>query len=101
MFGEKLCDEGLVKDLGDIAEVFIKQRWGLLDIVESSHDRMMFDLYECISCSGLLILDVPVCDFERGVLSSLLEFLKDRNRVKEVECWALGHVRCRFVVSFT
>ncbi len=97
-FGFELCRHGVINDLDDLFNVFLEYRIGLIDIVEKTSSKIVIDVYECITCSGLPILGAPVCHFERGLISAVVEHLLGDNRVEEEECWALGNSRCRFVV---
>jgi len=48
--------------------------------------EMVLDVYECISCSGLPVVGEPVCYFEAGIISSLMEKLYGKNTIEEVKC---------------
>jgi len=62
---------------------------------------MVLDVYGCVSCSGLPDIGKPVCYFESGVASAILEKIMYRNKVKETKCRVLGNTKCTFVVKFT
>jgi len=98
--GYELVNKGVIKSLDDLLTVFIEYRAGLPCIVKESHDNMIIDVYECISCSGLPIIGKPVCYFEAGLLSAILEKLIRTNKVEETKCWSLGDTKCTFIVSF-
>ncbi len=95
-----LCEKGIIKSLDDLPWLHVANRAYLMDIVRESNNTMVIDIYECISCSGLPIVGTALCDFERGMLSAALEYFIGRNVINEVECWGLGHTRCRFIVYF-
>jgi len=98
--GKEMYWKGLVKTIDDLFRAFLKYKVGLVDIVKESEDVVVIDVYECILCSGLPVINKPVCYFEAGVLSAIFEKLVGANTVKEEKCWCLGDLKCRFKVEF-
>jgi len=98
--GREMFHKGLVRSVDDLFKAFLEYKVGLVDVVKESEDVIVIDVYECISCSGLPIINKPVCFFKAGVLSALFEKLVGANTVKEEKCWALGDLKCRFRIEF-
>ena len=99
--GAEMTKEKVVRTVDDIFRAFFKYKLGLVDIVKENTNTTVINIYEYISCSGLLNIGKPVCFFEAGVLSSILEHLIGRNTIKEVDCWALGGTKCTFEIYFS
>jgi len=99
--GAEMTKEKVVRTVDDIFRAFFKYKLGLVDIVKENTNTTVINIYECISCSGLLNISKPVCFFKAGVLSSILEHLIGRNTVKEVNCWVLGGTKCTFEIYFS
>jgi len=89
-----------INNFESLAYEAFKLRLGLLDVVYESENKIIIDVYECIICSGLPSLGKPVCDFMRGFFSATVShILKREVIVKEVECWATGSNKCRFIIE--
>ncbi len=98
--GVMLVDKGIVKSLDDLPEIFVRQKIGLLDIVDESLDTMKINIYECMSCYGMLPVGMPMCDFEAGIIEGVLERLYGKNKTVERYCWGLGYSFCGFESYF-
>ena len=71
--GAEMTKEKVVRTVDDIFRAFFKYKLGLVDIVKENTNTTVINIYEYISCSGLLNIGKPVCFFEARVLSSILE----------------------------
>ena len=71
--GYEFVRKGIIKTIDDLFPVLVKYRIGLIDIVRESSNTMVLDVYECMSCSGLPNIGRPVCYFESGIVSAILE----------------------------
>lgn len=98
--GVMLVDKGIVKSIDDLPEIFVRQKIGILDIVDESLDTMKINIYECMSCYGMLSVGMPMCDFEAGIIEGVLEKLYGRNKTVEKYCWGLGYSFCGFESYF-
>ena len=98
--GVMLVDKGIVRSIDDLPEIFVRQKIGILDIVNESLDTMKINIYECMSCYGMLPVGIPMCDFEAGIIEGVLEKLYCRNKTVEKYCWGLGYSFCGFESYF-
>jgi len=98
--GVMLVDKDIVRSIDDLPEIFVKQKIGILDIVNESLDTMKINIYECMSCYGMLPVGMPMCDFEAGIIEGVLEKLYGRNKTVEKYCWGLGYSFCGFESYF-
>jgi len=92
-FGKRLG----VKSIDEMIECFESLRIGIPELV--SEDPIKIRVYECAFCSGLPNIGkpVPVCHFERGVLTGCLEdILNKKVKIVESKCCANGHDCCEF-----
>ncbi len=77
-------------ELGEIDEVCI----------ESNENTICFNVYECFECSHMPVIGEPVCKFDEGLLTKIIQSkLEQPVEVVEVECFATGKHYCRFHVS--
>ncbi len=97
---KRLTKTGEVRSLDDLPRVFLKQRIGLLDLVDESFDRMKVNIYECISCYNTPPIGRTLCDFEAGLIQGTMEELVGKNITREVYCQGLGYSFCGFEVIF-
>ncbi len=98
--GYRLVDNGDIRSIDDLVDIFFRQRIGLLDIVDESINVMRINLYECMSCYGTRYIGVSLCDFEAGVIEGVLERLYGKNTTIEKYCWGLGYHFCGFESYF-
>jgi len=96
----KLVETNEIKSIDDLPRVFLKQKLGLVDIIEESFNRMKVNLYECISCYNIKPVGRTLCDFEAGFIQGVMEALIGKNITREVYCWGLGNHFCGFEVVF-
>ena len=98
--GYSLVEKGAVKSIEDLPKIFLRQKIGLLDIVNESFNTMKINLYECMSCYGTSYIGIALCDFEAGVIEGVLEKLYGKNTTIEKYCWGLGYHFCGFESYF-
>lgn len=75
---------------------------GVLRVEKSDLEKGYFVLTvsEDMDCSGLLENDYPICTYDEGFISALMEsFTGRRFKVKEIDCWCTGGRICRFVAE--
>jgi predicted hydrocarbon binding protein len=57
-------------------------------------------LFETLSSAGLPNLGKPACSFEVGLISGVIERLKDRRcLVREIKCYGKGDNECEFYIE--
>ncbi len=98
--GRMLVEKSIIRSMDDLPHVFIAQRIGLLDLENESTNKMRINIYECMSCSGMEAVGIPMCDFEAGVIEGVLEQLIGKNTTREKYCWGLGYSFCGFETYF-
>ena len=70
---------------------------GVAKILEQAEQKIVVQVDECASCSGLPNVGQFICDFEGGFISGALEkILRKRITTTEVKCWANGDETCVF-----
>ncbi|MCX7769625.1 MAG: DUF2507 domain-containing protein [Proteobacteria bacterium] len=80
----------LVKDLGI----------GIPEIVERSDDKIIIDLYECMTCAGLPITGKLICDLECGFLAGGIEkVLGRKTKGTQTKSWTAGNDFCEFIIE--
>ncbi len=98
--GRRLVTSGIIRSLDDLPIAFVANGVGLVDVVKESLNRMVINIYECLSCYASKPVGKTMCWFEAGALRGVLESLYKNNKVKEKECWGLGYSFCSFIVEF-
>lgn len=80
----------LVKDLGI----------GIPEIAEKGEDKIIIDLYECMTCAGLPITGELICDLECGFLAGGIEKITGRKtKGTQTKSWTAGNDYCEFVIE--
>ncbi len=101
LLGLRSIREYKVANLDSLAYTMFKLKMGLMDIVYEGKKQIAVDIYESISCSGLPVLNRPMCDFERGFLTAAITSIYNREvETRETECWSTGSTKCRFIIQF-
>ena len=73
-------------------------RLGLPRLIGQTPDQMEIEIAETLSAAGLRAVGEPLCHLEAGFLAGALGLLTGQKiRVREVDCWGLGHPTCRFL----
>ncbi len=98
--GKKLGSEILSKGvngndikvlLKEVANLFKDYDIGKLEVVETSDKRNIVQLKDCATCYHMESVGKPVCFFEAGLISGILEArLKKKVVVNETLCGGLG-----------
>lgn len=67
--------------------------------VKSLHP-LIINVTDCFECSGLPQLKRPACAFDTGILEALFSnYFKEKAKVQEVKCHAMGSGYCSFVIE--
>jgi len=73
---------------------------GIPKILESSEDRIVVFVEECITCSGLPNIGIMTCHLESGIIAGALEkILKRPARSVQTKSNASGFNGCEFEIS--
>ena len=76
---------------------------GTIEIKEHSNKKIVIDVKECISCSGISPTGKPMCYFEGGLIAGALERIFNKQvKVRETKC--IGGFKdefCRFEAEIT
>jgi len=95
---EKVKDPDMDKFLGNIANFWETHSLGSVEI--KNFQPLTISVQDCFECSGLPYLGRPACAFDSGILESLFsKYNKEKIRVRETKCYALGDNSCRFVIE--
>jgi predicted hydrocarbon binding protein len=84
--------------LAGLERFWTDHRLGRLEV--KSRSPLTLWVYDCFECVDLPLLGRPVCAFDLGMLRAIFyaHYGEDRP-VEEVECYAMGHDHCCFVIS--
>jgi hypothetical protein len=95
---EKIKDPDMDKFLRNIANFWETHSLGSVEI--KTFQPLTISVQDCFECSGLPYLGRPACAFDSGILESLFsKYNKEKIRVRETKCYALGDNSCRFVIE--
>ncbi len=98
--GETLKHEDLDKYLMRVIDFVRDAKIGLLVPVEVNQERMVLQLDECITCSGMPNIGKKICQFEVGIVAGLVEsYLHKRVKAYETKCNANGDNICEVNVE--
>ena len=83
------------------AEEFLKLiedlKIGIPRIMEMSEKKVVIQLYECVTCSGIPNIGETVCHFEAGLIAGALGKILGKNaKTTETKCWGKGDKLCEF-----
>lgn len=63
--------------------------------VDLNSGLLVIRVDECVSCAGLQGAEVPICQFETGMVGGLVRtFMKARVKAVETRCYAIGDDTC-------
>ncbi|WP_457639292.1 V4R domain-containing protein [Persephonella sp.] len=100
--GKSIHDDDLNQYLKNVAEFVEKEKIGILKLVELSDSKMVAQLDECITCSGMDNIGKRICHFEVGFVAGLVEhFLGKKVIARETKCNANGEGVCEVTVYFS
>ena len=97
--GKQLYSEDLSEYLSNVEAYVYDAKIGILKLVESDSDKMVFQLGECITCAGMPDMGMSICHFEVGLVAGIVEtFLKQRVSASETKCDVNGDDCCEVTV---
>lgn len=91
-----------ISSVEEFLELVISLKLGIVKVIEQKANKIIIDVEECVSCSGITATGKPMCFFEGGLIAGGLEkVLNKRVTVKETKCMGgFGDNACRFEVTF-
>lgn len=97
--GKRLYDEDFDKYLSSVTEYIYDAKIGILSLVESDSEKLVFQLGECITCAGMPNLGKKICHFEVGLVAGIAEtYLKKRVAATETKCNVNGDECCEVTI---
>ncbi len=98
--GILLKDEKVDRYLERVASYVEENKVGLVIPVEVCDERIVLQLDECITCSGMPNIGQRICHFEVGFVAGAVEVLSGKRlRAYESKCNAMGEGVCEVVVE--
>ncbi len=95
--GKELGVEFDVKTVEELAKLLKKLKIGILTVVESSDDKIVVRLDECITCSGLPDIGKMICHFEGGIIAGAIErIMKRPTKGVQTKSHTSGFDHCEF-----
>ncbi len=97
--GKELGAKFDVGSVDDLARLFEDLRIGLLCILESSEEKIVVRVDECITCAGLPDIGRMFCHFEGGIIAGALErILRRPTKAVQTKSHTSGFDYCEFHV---
>jgi len=99
--GKKLGHSLNMRNVDEFLGLCTQLKIGIVEIPEMTEEHVHVDVYECITCSGLEPVGRPLCHFEGGMITGVVESLTGKTaETNEVYCiGGLGHDRCGFSIK--
>lgn len=95
---ERVYDPKIDKFLKNIAQFWETHYLGNISV--KSIEPLVINVSECYECRNLPYLGKPACAFDAGVLKALFStYYKDKRKVNETKCYAMGDKYCCFVIE--
>ena len=97
--GKKIYSTDFSKYLKNVQKFVEDKKIGILKLVEATNEKLVFQLDECITCSGMDSIGKRICFFEVGFVAGIVEeFLGKKVIAKETKCNANGEGICEVSV---
>lgn len=88
-----------VTRIEEIPDVFKQHKLGLVEIAQTSEDKLTVRFMECFGCSGMRDYNESISQLERGVLAGALESATGGTAsINESKCCTKGGDFCEFEV---
>ncbi|HEC96781.1 MAG TPA: DUF2507 domain-containing protein [Nitrospirae bacterium] len=95
--GKELGVELDIKTVEELATLLKKLKIGILMVVESSDNKIVVRVDECITCAGLPDIGKMICHFEGGIIAGALEkILKRPTKAIQTKSHTSGFDHCEF-----
>jgi predicted hydrocarbon binding protein len=94
--GKKLGNSLRLPTLDAFLELCNSLKIGVIEVPILTDSRILVEVYECITCSGMRPVGRTLCHFEAGMIAGVVEtVVKKRAKAREVTCiGGLGHDSC-------
>ncbi len=102
--GENLYNRSFERYIDNVKKFLKDKKIGILDITEISENKLVFQLDECITCSGMDNIGKRICFFEVGLVAGIVEAYFGKSKkvlAKETKCNANGEGICEVSVYIT
>lgn len=97
---ERVYDADMDKFLENIAQFWETHYLGSVEV--KNLEPLVINVSECYECRHLPYLGKPACAFDAGILKALFSaYFKDKRKVNETKCYAMGDKYCSFVIEKT
>ncbi len=95
--GKELGVEFNVTTIEELAVLLKKLKIGIMMVVESSDDKIVVRVDECITCAGLPDIGKMICHFEGGIIAGAMErILKRPTKGVQTRSHTSGFDHCEF-----
>lgn len=95
--GKELGVEFDVTTIEEFAVLLKKLKIGIMMVVESSDDKIVVRVDECITCAGLPDIGKMICHFEGGIIAGAMErILKRPTKGVQTRSHTSGFDHCEF-----
>ncbi len=90
--------EGLeIKTIEEFLKIVEDIKIGIPKVVEVSERKIVVQVSECVTCSGLPEIETSVCNFEAGFIAGALSKISGKGtETRETKCWGKGDKVCEF-----
>lgn len=100
ILGKELGASLEVKSVEEFLDLVRDLKIGVAEIIESTDDRLVVFVKECITCSGLPDVGEMFCNFEGGIIAGALEKLLDRpTKAVQTKSGSSGFNGCEFEIT--
>ena len=91
-----------VSTIEEFLKIVSSLKIGIIKVVEKKKNKVVIDVKECVSCSGITPIKEPMCFFEGGLIAGGLGKVLGKDvRVIETKCMGgFGDEVCRFEATF-
>lgn len=90
-----------LQKIEDLINIVRELKIGLARVVSRESNKIIIEIDECVTCSGIPNIGRPVCHLEAGLVAgSLSKILNKLVRVKETKCWGLGDKVCEMTCTW-
>ncbi len=98
--GKQLYSSDLGQYLTSVQGFVYDAKIGVLDLVDSDSDEMVFQLGECVTCAGMPDMGMSICHFEVGLVAGIVEtFVKKDVGAFESKCNVNGDDCCEVTIQ--
>jgi predicted hydrocarbon binding protein len=100
--GKKLGQNLGITKLEDFLALCTAISLGIIKVPVMTSSRILVDVYECVTCSGMQPVGRTLCQFEAGLVAGVVQTVTGKiTKAREVTCiGGLGHDTCGVEVTF-